>query len=48
MSGLIQILIKLITKISIFIKEHIPSKIVSYNFKFNLNVFEKNYPHVKL
>ena len=50
MSGLIQILLKPKTKISIFIKVHIPSNIVCIQLQVQFNVFEKNQfsPHVKL
>ena len=41
MSGLIQILLKPITKISILIKVHIPSKIVCIQLQVQSKVFEK-------
>ena len=50
MSGLIQILLKPITKISIFIKVHIPSKIVCIQLQVQSKCVLKNqfYPNVKL
>ena len=50
MSGLIQILLKPITKISIFIKVHIPSKIVCIQLQVQSKCVLKNQfsPHVKL